>query len=148
MMNYYICKIFHPTTSLYFGSLCNFGPLQLLWRDGILTTFASILPQNQEISTNKTITDSIRDILNSLFLYLKMLVTQIFDSLLSSTAIWFFLCIQEFEKTLLKCGGMEIFYYFYFLNSRNIHHFCINRSLAGWAHSQRRVGVNITIPLH
>ena len=29
-----------------------------------------------------------------------------------------------------------------------IHHFRINRSLAGWAHSQRRVGVNITIPLH
>ena len=30
----------------------------------------------------------------------------------------------------------------------SIHHFHINRSLAGWAHSQRRVGVNITIPLH
>ena len=30
----------------------------------------------------------------------------------------------------------------------SIHHFRINRSLAGWAHSQRRVGVNITIPLH
>ena len=29
-----------------------------------------------------------------------------------------------------------------------IHHFRINRSLAGWAHSQQRVGVNITIPLH
>ena len=29
-----------------------------------------------------------------------------------------------------------------------IDHFRINRSLAGWAHSQRRVGVNITIPLH
>ena len=29
-----------------------------------------------------------------------------------------------------------------------IHHFRIIRSLAGWAHSQRRVGVNITIPLH
>ena len=29
-----------------------------------------------------------------------------------------------------------------------IHHFRINRSLAGCAHSQRRVGVNITIPLH
>ena len=29
-----------------------------------------------------------------------------------------------------------------------IHHFRINRSIAGWAHSQRRVGVNITITLH
>ena len=28
----------------------------------------------------------------------------------------------------------------------HIHHFRINRSLAGWAHSQRRVGINITIP--
>ena len=33
-------------------------------------------------------------------------------------------------------------------NKSIIHHFRINRSLAGWAHSQRRVGVNITIPLH
>ena len=33
-------------------------------------------------------------------------------------------------------------------NRRTIHHFRIDRSLAGWAHSQRRVGVNITIPLH
>ena len=33
-------------------------------------------------------------------------------------------------------------------NLKPIHHFRINRSLAGWAHSQRRVDVNITIPLH
>ena len=40
-----------------------------------------------------------------------------------------------------RLGLLKIFNFY-------IHHFRINRSLAGWAHSQRRVGINITIPLH
>ena len=52
------------------------------------------------------------------------------------------------SKYLPSISALTPVVYITMMITVSIHHFRINRSLAGWAHSQRRVGVNITIPLH
>ena len=62
----------HP----YFENLCNYVPPQYFWQERILFTFASVPPQNHEISTNKTITDLLRystPVLNLLSLYVEII---------------------------------------------------------------------------
>ena len=118
-MNYYICKIFHLTTS-FILEVC----VILTHHNNCSGTefWLLLLPSCHKVKESQPIKPSqiLSEVLNSLFLYLEMLVTLIFDSLSVLLHFFFFPYIQEFEKTLSKCGGTEIFYYFsYFLNSRN-----------------------------
>ena len=104
MMNYYICKYFtQPQVCVILPHCTNCGGTEF---------WPLLLPSRHKIKKFQPIKPSqiLSEVLNSLILYLELLVTLIFDSLLGSTAIcFFFVCIQEFEKALSKCGGTENF---------------------------------------
>ena len=97
MMNYYICKIFHPTTSFLLEvrvilTHCN--------NCGGTEFWPLLLPSHHKIKKFQPIKPSqiLSEVLNSLFLYLEMLVTLIFD-LLGSTAIFFLFCaVRNLKK--------------------------------------------------